>query len=115
MMPAGPHLKKDQVLSPSDWIHPLPDGAAKPAAGVDFHARALPYSSCLYARDLSFVGRCQTFAPPFSCFNQSFRSRNCAGLLVRCCALRRDTVTNECTHASDRFQKTGVLNECYTR
>ena len=59
------HFMKDQVLCPSDWIHPLPDGAEKPAAGVDFHARALPYFSCLSARDLSFADPCQTFALPF--------------------------------------------------
>jgi hypothetical protein len=32
---------------------------------VDFHGRALPYSSCLSAGDLSFVDPSQTFATPF--------------------------------------------------
>src|ERR1041384_4223483 len=102
---------KDQVPSPSDWIHPSPGGAEKPAACVDFHARALPYFSCLSAGDLSFAGPCQIFAPPFLGFNQSFRTMNRIRLLIMRGALWRDTIANECTHASDRFQKTDILDE----
>jgi hypothetical protein len=65
------HFKKDQVLCPSDWIHPLLDGAEKPAAGADFHAHALLYFSCPSARDLSFAGLCQTFRSSFFFMLQS--------------------------------------------
>src|SRR5438067_4843539 len=54
----------DQVLSPLDWIHLSPGGAAKPAACVDFHVRAWLCSSYLCDGDLSFDDPCQTFAPP---------------------------------------------------
>src|ERR1051325_11512922 len=112
---AGFILRRTRFCVPSDWIHPSPDDAEKPAAGVDFHARALPYSSCPSARDLFSAGLCQTFAPPFLCFNQSFRTMNRARLLIRRGALRRDTIANECTHAPDRCQQTGVLNETNPR
>src|SRR5207237_4966423 len=108
-------ITKDQIPSPLDWIQLWPGGAAKPAACVDFHVRAWLCSSYLCDGDLSFDDPCQTFASPFLCFNQSFGSRNRVRLLIWRGTLRRDTVTNECSHAPDRFQQAGVLNKCYPR
>src|SRR2546423_589594 len=58
--PTGVTFLRHPAVNPSDWIHPLPGAAARPAAYDRFHFHASLCSSCLCVDGLSSGDLCPT-------------------------------------------------------